>query len=60
MIPYKGPVDPILEQIDNGIRSGFSYSGATTFADFQAVCEMIQQSSAGQLESSAHIKVQYG
>ncbi len=60
MIPYKGPVLPILEQIENGVRSGFSYSGARTFAEFQNRAIMIQQSSAGQLESSTHIKVRYG
>ncbi len=60
MIPYKGPVLPILEQIENGIRSGFSYSGARTFSEFQSLAEMIQQTSAGQLESSTHIRVRYG
>jgi len=60
MIPYKGPVLPILEQIENGIRSGFSYSGARTFTEFQTQASMIQQSSAGQLESSTHIRVRYG
>jgi IMP dehydrogenase len=60
MIPYKGPVVPILEQIENGIRSGFSYSGARTFGEFQAVAKMVKQTPAGQLESSTHIKVRYG
>lgn len=60
MIPYKGPVAPIVEQIENGIRSGFSYSGARTLSQFQATAEMIQQTPAGQLESSTHIRVRYG
>ena len=60
MVPYKGPVLPILAQIENGVRSGFSYSGAKTFSEFQAVASLIQQTSAGQLESSTHIKVRYG
>lgn len=60
MIPFKGPAMPVLEQIENGIRSGFSYSGASTFAEFQLKAEMIQQTAAGQLESSTHIKVRYG
>jgi len=60
MIPYKGPVSPIIEQIENGIRSGFSYSGSQNFTQFQSVAEMIEQTSAGQLESSTHIRVRYG
>ncbi len=60
MISYKGSVFPVLDQIENGIRSGFSYSGARSFSEFQAVSKMIQQTPAGQLESSTHIKVRYG
>tara|TARA_Y100001937_G_scaffold78688_1_gene106699 strand:- start:9441 stop:10475 length:1035 start_codon:yes stop_codon:yes gene_type:complete len=60
MIPYKGPVAPILSQLENGIRSGFSYSGARNFNEFQRAASIIQQSPAGQLESSTHIKVRYG
>ena len=60
MIPYKGPIAPIVEQIENGIRSGFSYSGAQTFKKFQSVAEIIEQTPAGQLESSTHIRVRYG
>ena len=60
MVPYKGPVAPIIRQLENGIRSGFSYSGARSFEQFQNVAEMIQQTPAGQMESSTHIKVRYG
>ena len=60
MIPYKGPVAPIVEQLENGIRSGFSYSGAQSFKQFQSVAQVIEQTPAGQIESSTHIKVRYG
>ena len=60
MVPYRGSVTPILEQLDNGIRSGFSYSGARTMNEFMAKCQFIEQTAAGQLESSTHIKVRYG
>ncbi len=60
MVPYRGSVVPILQQLDNGIRSGFSYSGARTFEEFASSCEMIQQTPAGQTESSTHIRVRYG
>jgi IMP dehydrogenase len=54
-IPYKGDVTNILEDILGGIRSGFSYSGCRSLGEFQAKCEMIEQTNAGQLESSTHI-----
>ena len=60
MVPYRGSVIPILEQLDNGIRSGFSYSGARNMPEFMAKCQFIEQTPAGQLESSTHIKVRYG
>ena len=60
MVPYRGSVVPILQQLDNGIRSGFSYTGARTMDEFMAKCELIQQTPAGQMESSTHIKVRYG
>jgi IMP dehydrogenase len=60
MVPYRGSVTPILQQLDNGIRSGFSYSGARSMSEFMAKCQFIEQTAAGQLESSTHIKVRYG
>ena len=41
--------------LDNGIRSGFSYSGATTMEELHAKSEFVFQTVAGQLESSTHI-----
>ncbi len=60
MLPYRGSVVPILQQLDNGIRSGFSYSGARSMEEFMNKCKLLQQTPAGQLESSTHIKVRYG
>jgi len=54
-LPIKGPVDDILASLENGIRSGLSYSGARTVADLYNVAEFILQSSAGGVESSPHI-----
>ena len=54
-VPFKGPVGPILEQLDNGIRSGFSYSGARNLIEFQAKANMIRQTSASQVEATTHI-----
>jgi len=54
-IPYKGSVKPIMEQLANGIRSGFSYSGARTVKQFQAKVKFIRQTHSAQVESSTHI-----
>ena len=51
----RGPVEYILEELSTGIRSGLSYSGATTIQRFQASAEFIKQTSAGAYESSTHI-----
>lgn len=55
-VPYKGCVKKILRDLDNGIRSGLSYSGARSINELQATMKVIEQTSAGQFESSTHIK----
>lgn len=55
-VPYKGCVKKILKDLDNGIRSGLSYSGARSINELQATMKVIEQTSAGQFESSTHIK----
>jgi IMP dehydrogenase len=54
-VPFKGPAGPILEQLDNGIRSGFSYSGARSLVEFQAKAKIVKQTSASQVEATTHI-----
>jgi len=54
-VPYKGSVMPILRDLDNGIRSGLSYSGAHTLPLLRSKAKFIYQTSAGQVESSTHI-----
>ena len=54
-IPYKGPVESIFNDLIGNIRSGLSYSGATTIKGLQAKAEFIRQTSAGQSESWTHI-----
>jgi len=56
MMPYKGSVKKILKELEAGIRSGFSYSGALNIVDFQAKAKFVKQSSAGLYESRTHIK----
>ena len=54
-IPYKGETSDIINQLENGIRSGFSYSGARTISELWAKAKFIRQTSAGTRESDTHI-----
>ena len=54
-VPYKGPTVEIIEQLENGIRSAFSYSGARTINEFWSKVRFIQQSSSALSESRTHI-----
>ena len=54
-IPYKGDVMNILDDLEGGIKSGFSYSGARSLAELRNKVEWARQTSAGTHESSTHI-----
>ena len=52
---YKGSVSDVIDEINVGIRSGFSYSGVLNIVGLQTKSKFIVQSHAGQIESSTHI-----
>lgn len=54
-VPYRGSVVKILEDLERGIRSGFSYSGARTLEEFQSKAKILKQTPAGMGESRTHI-----
>ena len=54
-VPFRGGVKDILKDIDGGIRSGLSYTGARNLEEFRSKASFIIQTSAGQLESNTHI-----
>lgn len=56
IVPRKGRVSDVLYELETGIRSGFSYSGAFDINELQARARLIGQSSSSQLESSTHIR----
>ena len=58
-VPLRGPVRLAIEDLEVGIRSGLSYSGAKTIPELQSKARFIEQTSAGQYESSTHIKDRY-
>tara|TARA_R110002060_G_scaffold6146_4_gene9446 strand:+ start:1098 stop:2156 length:1059 start_codon:yes stop_codon:yes gene_type:complete len=54
-IPYKGEVTTILKDLEGGIKSGFSYSGARNLTELRNKVEWSRQTSAGTQESTTHI-----
>jgi len=54
-VPYRGPVKLILEDLERGIRSGFSYSGARTLTELHAKAQFVSQTSSGLSEGRTHI-----
>ena len=54
-IPYKGSVTDILADLEGGIRSGLSYTGARNIEELRHKAEWARQTSAGTIESGTHI-----
>ena len=54
-IPYRGALPDVLADLERGIRSGLSYSGARSIRELQAKAKWIRQTRASIVESSAHI-----
>jgi len=54
-VPCKGPVEDILHELERGICSGLSYSGARSIGELQACSQFVRQTVSGQTESSTHI-----
>ncbi len=54
-IPFKGPVSSVLLDLDKGMRSGFSYSGALNQVSLQSKAKFITQTQAGTIEGRTHI-----
>ena len=55
VIPHKGPIHNILEDLRRGITSGFSYSGAKNLTELQEHAKFIRQTTASCKESNTHI-----
>ena len=56
VVPCKGPVARVLQDIEGGLRSAFTYVGAKDVRSFQEKAEFIQITTAGTRESAAHGK----
>ncbi len=53
-VPYKGPVGPILHQLQGGVRAAMGYVGARTLPEFRDKARFIRLSSASLRESHVH------
>ncbi len=54
VVPYRGNVSEVLEQLVGGLRSGLSYGGAFTIEELWDNAEFIQITPAGLFESRPH------
>jgi IMP dehydrogenase len=54
MVPYKGPISAMVQQLVGGLRAGMGYSGASTIKDLQARARFVRISVAGLKESHVH------
>jgi IMP dehydrogenase len=55
VIPYKGKVRRIINDIQDGIRSSFSYVGANNISEYHSKIELIEVTRAGNLEGKPHL-----
>lgn len=56
LVPYKGSVKDVLQDIEGGLRSSFSYVGASNLRDFHAKVEFVEVSSSTVVENQPHGK----
>jgi len=55
VIPYKGKVNRILSDIEDGIKSSCSYVGANNLAEYRSLVEFVEVTNAGQVEARPHL-----
>jgi IMP dehydrogenase len=56
LVPYKGSVERVVSGLLDGVRSGFSYGGATTIRELQTHAEFVEITTHGFAESLPHGK----
>jgi IMP dehydrogenase len=54
MVPYKGSISAMVQQLVGGLRAGMGYCGASTIRELQARARFVKISSAGLKESHVH------
>jgi IMP dehydrogenase len=54
MVPYKGPLSAMVQQLVGGLRAGMGYCGTGSIPELQAKARFVRISSAGLKESPVH------
>jgi IMP dehydrogenase len=54
MVPYKGPIAAMVQQLVGGLRAGMGYCGAVSIRDLQERARFVKISPAGLKESHVH------
>ncbi len=54
MVPYKGPLSAMVQQLVGGLRAGMGYCGTRNIRDLQQKARFVRISSAGLKESHVH------
>ena len=54
VVPFRGELEDVLNQILGGLRSGMSYAGARTIEELWENAEFVRVTGAGQKESGTH------
>jgi IMP dehydrogenase len=54
MVPYKGPLSAMVQQLVGGLRAGMGYCGTPSMKDLQSKARFVRISSAGLKESHVH------
>jgi IMP dehydrogenase len=55
LIPYKGKVQRIITDINDGVRSAMSYVGATDISQFRSLSEHVLITQNGLVEAKPHL-----
>ena len=55
IIPYKGKVKRVIADIQEGLRSSFSYVGANNISEYHSKAELIEVTRAGNIEGKPHL-----
>ncbi|MCP3957499.1 MAG: IMP dehydrogenase [bacterium] len=54
MVPYKGSVHQMIQQLTGGLRSGMGLAGCASIEDLRTKADFVRVSAAGLKESHAH------
>ena len=55
-VPFKGPVENVLQDIEGGLRSAFTYVGASNLKEFQERSTFVRITGNTNRENGAHVR----